>query len=484
MRTRYRQALTLALVTLTPAAAGAQARAPRALKERHAAALTEYAEPAWFQRAAPLTAGAPRTGALAAAGRTFEDGTRYQLFRYRARRGERVAVQLRSTAFDASLAVVRFAPTREVEVLAENDDWEGGTNARAVLRAPSTEDILIVVSAVTPPPTGVGAFVLELSAEPPIDWASVFPGGGAPRGRYALLVGISKYPGTGNDLWGPREDAERMARLLVERYGYQPDDVLVLTDADATREQIAEAFLRHLGQAGPEGTALFYFSGHGFPMLGNEGIGEPLDPEPDGRDEAIAVWDATGVGTYLLDDELGGLIQRLRTRRTLIILDACYSGDGTRAPTFQPKGLGSREGALRYHGPKLLGAAPLLDSLAPQRGDEAAPENHLLLAAARSDQVAYADSLLPDGAGKGSLFTWVLEQALREAGSDTPLERLMASVTARTVSLSDSRYQTTQTPQLEGTRKGLPLREFLGDTVSSAGIPKGTVPYRRPKKRP
>jgi hypothetical protein len=486
MRIAFWWSLTL-LSGAVPFVVHAQARAPQALKAAQSSAVSDYAEPAWLRRATLLTAGVARRGSLAAQDSTLESGSTFQVFRYPARRGERIDISLRSTAFDGALMVLRFGPgpLRTPEVLAENDDWDKGTDARIVLRSPSTEDLLIVVSAVAPPPEGIGAYAVELSSIPPVNWARVYPGGGSPDGKYAVIVGISDYPGRTNDLWGPREDAQRMAKVLIERFGFPRRNVVVITDSSATRERIAQAVLRHLGQAGPDGSALFYFSGHGLPIPANEGLGEEIDPEPDGRDEAIFVWDPTGEGTHLLDDELGQLVQRLKTRRTLVILDACYSGSGTRGPSFKAKRLTRDDVAASYRSPRALQSAVILDTAVRAKAeDEDMPESHVLLAASRSDEVAWADSLLPERAGQGSLFTWVLERELRRVSPQASVESFMRPVIAATVAVSRSKYESEQTPQVEGTRISLPLSEFLGDTVTASGTAKGAVPYRRPKKKP
>ena len=96
--------------------------------------------------------------------------------------------------------------------------------------------------------------------------------GGDPSARYALLVGIGDYPGTRNDLNSPVADARIMQDVLVNTFGYDPDHLVLLLDEEADREHIIDAFQRHLGQAGPEGTALFFYSGHGMQLGENRGL--------------------------------------------------------------------------------------------------------------------------------------------------------------------------------------------------------------------
>ncbi|MEL6615419.1 MAG: caspase family protein, partial [Bacteroidota bacterium] len=88
-------------------------------------------------------------------------------------------------------------------------------------------------------------------------------------GRFALLVGISDYPGTRDDLPSGEHDVEAMRRVLVERYGYRPENVRTLLDRDATRGAIRAAIGTHLGQA--RTTALLYVSAHGVRLGFNPG---------------------------------------------------------------------------------------------------------------------------------------------------------------------------------------------------------------------
>jgi len=76
-------------------------------------------------------------------------------------------------------------------------------------------------------------------------------------------VGINAYSG-GNALNGCVTDVRSMALLLEHRYGFDPKDIKVLTDAQATRQGILSAFETHLiAQARPGDVVVFHFSGHG-----------------------------------------------------------------------------------------------------------------------------------------------------------------------------------------------------------------------------
>jgi len=149
---------------------------------------------------------------------------------------------------------------------------------------------------------------------------------------YALLVGIDQYPAPVNPLRGCVNDIQRVKTLLEERVSGAGDQLkpLVLTDDKATRQAIIDGFRDHLGQAGQNDVALFYYSGHGSQ--------EPAPPEfwhlePDKLDETLVCWDSRLPGNWdLADKELAHLIAEVAAKQAhvTIILDCCHSGSGTR----------------------------------------------------------------------------------------------------------------------------------------------------------
>ena len=81
--------------------------------------------------------------------------------------------------------------------------------------------------------------------------------------KLALLVGINRYPHH-EDLSGCLTDVELQRELLIHRFGFNPADILTLSDRQATRENIETAFIEHLSdQARPDDVVVFHFSGYG-----------------------------------------------------------------------------------------------------------------------------------------------------------------------------------------------------------------------------
>lgn len=306
-----------------------------------------------------------------------------------------------------------------------------------------------------------GAYTIHTERTPAPDWAERFPGGGDPSDRYALIVSVSDYPGLGPnafqpDLTGPAVDGDQMVDLLTKVYGFKLENVVLLRDVEATREAIAEAFRRHLGQAGAGGTALFHYAGHGI-QLPAEAVPAGW-AEPDGQDEALVLWGRGGEVAYLLDHELGGLADALPAEHTVVMLDNCFSGDGTRGEA----GVGIR--LVNYE--TVANRIVMPDSVL---GDPAAsPERrqHVLLSAATSAQPSLElEGFGPDG-GLGGVFTGSLVRALREAPPEATfadlIEAIRPAVARATAETMRREGFPPQEPQAEGAQRTTRIRDALG----------------------
>ena len=147
---------------------------------------------------------------------------------------------------------------------------------------------------------------------------------------HALLVGIDAYPAPVPALQGCVNDVTVFAEVLRRRVGDDALDLLVVTDAAATRDRVTMAFTEHLGRAGPDDTALFYFSGHGSQQ---DTPPELWSVEPDHRNETIVCVDSRSDGGWdLADKEVAALAAGVAASgcHLLVVLDCCHSGGGTR----------------------------------------------------------------------------------------------------------------------------------------------------------
>ena len=147
--------------------------------------------------------------------------------------------------------------------------------------------------------------------------------------KLALLVGINSYPNTTN-LQGCLTDVELQRELLLHRFGFNQQDILTLTDTQATRENIETAFVQHLSkQAKSTDVVLFHFSGYGHRTQ----VSTPGNSSPQLVDSLVPVdgitsRKANSVTHNLPEDTLLLLGQSLATTRATMILDTSYVSTG------------------------------------------------------------------------------------------------------------------------------------------------------------
>ncbi len=143
--------------------------------------------------------------------------------------------------------------------------------------------------------------------------------------KLALLVGVDQYPGSG--LNGCVTDVELQRELLVYRFGFQPSDILTLTDSQATRENIETAFVTHLTQQAKPGDAVvFHFSGCGSRLsLGESStvMQNSLVPVDD-----VVPTSGNRAVNDILEETLLLLMRSLATESAIAILDTSYSYPG------------------------------------------------------------------------------------------------------------------------------------------------------------
>ncbi|NEQ98553.1 MAG: DUF4384 domain-containing protein [Cyanothece sp. SIO2G6] len=179
--------------------------------------------------------------------------------------------------------------------------------------------------------------------------------------KYALLVGINQYPSGVSSLSGCLNDVRLQYELLVHRYGFQPEDIVIVADATInlpakaiitppTRQAIIDAWQSHLGQAQPGDTVIFHYSGHGTfaaepnPITYAGGLTDidlaAIDVTApyenfEGKTGAIVPYDvldgvSPGEANLILGSTLFLLSYGLKTDNVTVILDSCFSGGGVR----------------------------------------------------------------------------------------------------------------------------------------------------------
>lgn len=86
--------------------------------------------------------------------------------------------------------------------------------------------------------------------------------------KMAVLVGCN-YPNTKNELHGCINDVLTMREVLIQRFGFDPTQIELLTDATGsgsvmpTGANIKSALNRMVDRAEPGDVLFFHYSGHG-----------------------------------------------------------------------------------------------------------------------------------------------------------------------------------------------------------------------------
>lgn len=281
--------------------------------------------------------------------------------------------------------------------------------------------------------------VLRPSMKPPIVNGG-FANQESPR-KFALLVGIDKYRYSKKahfpDLKGCVNDVTVMKELLVHKYGFEPRNVKLLTDFQATHAAIIQAIKEHLlAQVRADDIVVFEYSGHGSQVANPtkiNGYDETIVPT-DSRDPDGKVFDITG-------DEMNALLRSIGaiTKNITIIMDSCHSGGLVRERNLS--GLVRRIPADARKQPPLQVTA---DSQTRSRDVGFAPTTlkYAFIAAARSDENAFEYSA--DHIDYGVL-TYFLHRKLLASGTNLSYRDVMDEIKSQVSTAYPSQH-----PQLEG----------------------------------
>lgn len=230
-----------------------------------------------------------------------------------------------------------------------------------------------------------------------------------PASKRALLVGINDYSASTltrsavrsdrgiNNLRGAVTDVENAAALLVRRYGFASENVVLVKDQSATRAAILAKLEELASTARPRDVILFYYSGHGSQAF------NARSAEPDRRDETIVPADAAMGARDIHDKDLRRIFNRILDRgaRLTVVLDSCHSGSAGR--DGMPNVWLSRGVKPNPHD-AFDGA-----DAGPRPEDRGA----LILAAAQDSDAAW-EIVDADGKSRGA-FSWALARAMRDA---------------------------------------------------------------------
>ncbi len=136
--------------------------------------------------------------------------------------------------------------------------------------------------------------------------------------RYvALVIGVNAYSGTWPQLNNAVNDARGVAAELQKDYNFSI--VRTVYDKDATRAKIMAELEWCVDNLTEKDNLVIFYSGHGeFKESLNKGFWVPVDALTNATSQLIS------------NSDLHTFIASIRTKHTLLIADACFSGDITR----------------------------------------------------------------------------------------------------------------------------------------------------------
>ena len=229
----------------------------------------------------------------------------------------------------------------------------------------------------------------------------------------ALLIGINEYRYL-PDLEGTSNDLALFRNVLVGSLGFAERNIDVVTNADASREGILNAFGRLLKKAGPTTAVVIYYSGHGSRLVDDDEF-----EESDGLDESIVPFES-GRAPYenrdITDDTINEYLAALHavTPNILVVIDSCHSGTVTRGPRSRSVPIDRRPPPQH---PRPWWAVERVASASGPDGRGVAPAaaKYVALVASASEERAYEHSYNGETFGA---FTWHLANELRRAAED------------------------------------------------------------------
>lgn len=133
----------------------------------------------------------------------------------------------------------------------------------------------------------------------------------------AIIIGVGKYQDPKANLPGIDHDID-MAIQIAKRLGF--DKIVTLRDHEATIDNIKQKIKNVATSTNEHDRILIYYSGHG------SNIDDVNGDESDGRDETLYVYDG-----HLVDDDLNGYLNEIKSREMVILLDSCHSGTATKS---------------------------------------------------------------------------------------------------------------------------------------------------------
>ncbi len=215
-------------------------------------------------------------------------------------------------------------------------------------------------------------------------------------------------------------DVAAMREGLIAIYGFDPRDIVTLTDERATRLAIKTALEAHLlDKSGKGDVAFFAFSGHGAQVPNSR------SDEPDKLDESIVPADSRLGADDIRDKELRRIFNAILDRgaRLSVVLDTCHSGSGYRSGDS----------------PRMRGIRPAPGDVAdPATGPRPEDRGAIIVAGAQDHEPAF-ETRDEQKRYRGA-FSWAFLHALRDAAPGEPAIETFLRARARLIGTGWPQY--------------------------------------------
>jgi hypothetical protein len=270
--------------------------------------------------------------------------------------------------------------------------------------------------------------------------------------KRAICVGINDYSARNDCATLPdaRPDGEAWAQLLPDAFGFETQNITLITDQQASRQRVLSALTTMLRQSGPGDVASLFFAGHGCRTRLADGT----------YYETICCADPGG---DISDREVGALAAALSPSfvNFTLVLDSCHSGGlfdppgdtVVRAQTWSAEAAAAFEQSCRMIVPHICitDASAMQDNVSVTRNDDGSlhmtvsedlnfsdSAKATLLAACRYDQNS-------SGTGTHGCFTQALLDTINQSGMKISHPDLLTQVRQ-----AITKYTSSQLPQSRG----------------------------------
>jgi hypothetical protein len=181
-------------------------------------------------------------------------------------------------------------------------------------------------------------------------------------GHHALLIGCTRYPNLDQpfQLTGPGNDVVLMRRLLTEHFGFDPANIVTLSEAAGrdrrpVRAHVEREFRRLAATVRPGDWVVVLLSGHGSQQPAPRALPPGVEAKPGGWRQTflpadVGRWNGgkETVENAIIDYELARWVRGLTAQGAFVwgVVDSCHSGtllrsaDGDLARDVAPEDLG------------------------------------------------------------------------------------------------------------------------------------------------